>query len=197
MADPLIDRLRRQRDVSSLLDCVLDLALARCGAERGSVQFMDWETGRLAIKAQRGFEPEFMRNFERMDFEAVTVCAKAVRAREQVVVSDVAAAHEFGPRRDTLVGAGVRAVLSTPMISTTGAFLGVLSMYFSRVHSPAELERHAVKAVARMGADAAVRILGKSNRANAPAGTALKLLKDTGQMLAHMEWLLSGLQEAD
>lgn len=53
--------------------------------------------------------------------------------------------------------AGYRAVQSTPIISRSGVFFGVLSTHFPAPHRPSDSEMLAMRALAEITADAIIR----------------------------------------
>jgi GAF domain-containing protein len=80
-----------------------------------------------------------------------------LRAREIVIIDDVESDKAFSPAsRAILLGEGVRAVQSTPLISTSGAFVGMLSTHFATVRHPADDELAAMKALAQVAANAVI-----------------------------------------
>jgi hypothetical protein len=58
------------------------------------------------------------------------------------VVEDVTKSKIFNGQESlqVLLASGVRAVQSTPLLSTTGTVLGMISTHFSQPHCPAERE---------------------------------------------------------
>jgi hypothetical protein len=53
------------------LDWLLDRSLDLSRAGFGNIQLMNWRAGYLEIKAQRGFQDEFLNFFERVKLEDV------------------------------------------------------------------------------------------------------------------------------
>ena len=135
MRSLLFEQLQKCPDIASVLDCVLDRSLELSGARFGNVQLMDWRLGYLEIKAQRGFQSEFLNFFDRVKVEHGSVCARALRNREATVIDDIMVDEPFSPYRDIAYRAGIRAVQSVPLVSSSGAALGVLFARKRRVAS--------------------------------------------------------------
>ena len=131
MLDKLKQRLVDCSDLESVLACALSGGLELSGASRGNIQLMDWNTGYLTIMAQCGFDDDFLRFFHRVSARDGSACGRAIRERRPIVVDDVLEDPEFAPFRAIALKAGFRAVQSTPLISSSGAFLGVLSTHFA------------------------------------------------------------------
>src|SRR5262245_48614589 len=89
MVDPFHERLRRYPDVQSVLVCLLQRALEVCQTEFGNVQLMNWKAGYLEIKAQRGFQGEFLNFFEHVRLSHASACARALRNREPIIINDI------------------------------------------------------------------------------------------------------------
>jgi len=152
----LTKRLEHCADLQALLDCVLSRSLELTDTGLGNIQLMDWKAGHLAIQAQRGFDAEFLRFFCRVKAQDGSACGRALRRCGSVIIADVMTDADFEPCRAIAAHAGFRAVQSTPLISSSGAFLGVLSTHFATLHSPSRSEMDAVKGVALLAANAII-----------------------------------------
>jgi GAF domain-containing protein len=152
----LIEQLRLCANVHAVLNCVLSRSLELTGTKLGNLQLMDWQTGFLVIAEQRGFDSNFLNVFDRVNAADGTACARAIRRRRPVVVPDVELDRDFAPYRAIAIEAGFRAVQSTPLISTSGALLGVLSTHFPATHGPSESEMAALKMVGELAANAII-----------------------------------------
>jgi GAF domain-containing protein len=139
------------------LERLLSASLAATGAIMDNVQLMDWHTGRLTVASQRGFGRNFLECFRTVDARDGSACGRAVRDRRAIVIEDVLRDCEFSPYRRIADEAGFRAIQSTPLISTSGAFLGVVSTHFSAAHRPTAGEILAVSSAARAQANAIIR----------------------------------------
>src|SRR5262249_22802976 len=133
--DPLVAEFRQLTDVQAVLDRLLEEALKLSQTGLGNVQLMNWSAGHLTIRSQKGFAHDFLKFFEQVSFDDGSVCGRALRARHAIIVEDVTAVAEL-PVREALFRAGISAVQSTPMISSRGAFLGVISTHFEKLHRP-------------------------------------------------------------
>jgi two-component sensor histidine kinase len=106
------------------------------------------------IAAQRGFGPAFLKYFEYVGDDP-TACAAAMRSGERIVVEDVTTSEVFvgQPSMNVLVDVGVRAVVSTPLMSSRGNLLGMISTHFGKPHHPSERELPLLDLLARQAAD--------------------------------------------
>jgi len=166
MPHVLMSRLQDCSDQQSLLDCALARALELTGTSLGNLQLMDWRNRHLIIAAQRGFDDNFLSFFRCVRPESGSACARAVLQRRPIVIEDVLADDEFAPCRTIALEAGFQAVQSTPLISSSGAFLGVLSTHFSNSHKPTQLDMRAMAEVAEVTANVIIIIRAWARRKN-------------------------------
>ena len=151
----LSHRLVRERTkIDDCLNEVIETAISVSGADKGTLQLLNSDSGTLTIAAQRGFETPFLRYFANVRDDA-TACAAAMRSRERIVVEDVTSNEMVAgqPSQAVLIDAGVRAVISTPLASSTGALLGMVSVHFCRPPRPREQDLRLLDLLARQAAD--------------------------------------------
>jgi CheY-like chemotaxis protein len=137
------------------LDEILEAALAITGADKGNIQLFDAGSSCLKIASQQGFEKPFLTFFAEVRIDEAAVSGSALRSAERVIVEDVTQTDIFDgkPSLDVVLKAGVRAIQVTPLISSTGQTLGMLSTHFIKPHRPDERELRFVDLLARLAAD--------------------------------------------
>jgi PAS domain S-box-containing protein len=140
-------------DLSRNLEIILDAAIDITSAEKGNMQLYD--AGRLVIAAQRGFELPFLNFFSRVHEDNAATCAAALSRLQRVLVQDVMHSEIFAGHAslNVLLAEGVRAVQSTPLISSTGRVLGMISTHFKRPTSLTDRELRFMDLLARQAAD--------------------------------------------
>jgi PAS domain S-box-containing protein len=133
---------------------IIATAIALTEADKGNIQLLDPETGTLTIAAHRGFDEPFLRFFARVRNDAAA-CARAMQTTQRVVVEDVMESEIFAgqPSLNVLIEAGVRAVQSTPLLSSAGNLLGMISTHYARPHQLSERELRLLDLLARQAAD--------------------------------------------
>jgi PAS domain S-box-containing protein len=144
---------REGKNLDKCLHEILDVAIAIVGGDKGNIQLLDPEMG-LLIAAQRGFDPEFLRYFKYVRDDP-SACSAAMRSGERVIVEDVTTSEIFigQPSMNVLIDEGVRAVISTPLMSNAGNVLGMISTHFRESHHPGERELGLLDLLARQAAD--------------------------------------------
>jgi PAS domain S-box-containing protein len=147
--------VRAGDDLESCLTEILDAAIAFTGADKGNIQLLDHTSSVLEIAVHQGFARPFLDFFARVDRGDAAACGTAMKSAERVIVEDVARSDIFVGQRslDVLLEAGVRAVQSTPLVSSAGETLGMISTHFSEVHRPRERELGLLDLLARQAAD--------------------------------------------
>jgi GAF domain-containing protein len=155
-------RLRMQRLIQepvgigrdAALEYVLDAALSVASADCANIQLIHPDRHGLVLRAQRGFEPPFLDFFAYVD-DSQSACGVALRDRRPVVVEDVTRSPIFAqtPGLAVMLGAGIRAVMSTPLIGNTGEVLGMLSVHYRRPHADLDSDLTGLQALASSIAD--------------------------------------------
>jgi signal transduction histidine kinase/ActR/RegA family two-component response regulator len=145
---------------------MLDAAIWITRAEKGNVQLFDDAALALKIVVQRGFDAPFLDFFRSVDCDEASVCGVALAHRQRVVVADVKVHEIFVGQRSlqVLLDADVRAVQSTPLVSSRGTVLGMISTHFSRPHQASAREFRLLDLLARLVADYMDRRRGEAER---------------------------------
>jgi len=147
--------IRAGNEFDRCLREILDTAIEITGADKGNIQLLDIERGTLEITAQRGFEGPFLNFFDNVGEGEAAACGMALQSVGRVIVQDVTQGEIFTgqPALDILLEAGVRAVQSTPLISSAGIVFGMISTHFSRPHRPRERDLRLMDLLAQQAAD--------------------------------------------
>lgn len=100
-------------------------------AAKANLQIFDSTHNCLQIVAQLGFSQPFLDFFNSVH-AGEAVCGHAFATRNRVIVEDVTESPIFRgtPALEVLLDAGVRAVQSTPLVSSSGTVLGILSTHW-------------------------------------------------------------------
>jgi two-component sensor histidine kinase len=147
--------MREENKFETCYDEITGTAIAISGANKGNLQLFDETSGSLRIVAQQGFQEEFLKFFENVDDHRAASCGTAMATNEQVIVDDVLTSKIFvdQPAQKVLLEAEVRALISTPLRSSKGNLLGVISTHFSRPGLPSERQLRLMNILARQAAD--------------------------------------------
>jgi two-component sensor histidine kinase len=145
------------RESSSFGDCLSEItktAIAISEADKGNLQLYDATSGSLTIVTQQGFQGDFLKFFVTVRGNEAA-CGVAMGTAKQIIIDDVLTSEIFvgQPAQKVLLDAGVRAVVSTPLMSSKERPLGVLSTHFTRPHHPSEHQLEPINILARQAAD--------------------------------------------
>jgi PAS domain S-box-containing protein len=157
-----------QGDLYSLLQQILDAAIEISGADKGMLQVMDTESGKLRIRAQCGFEPAYLELFSNADENEETPCGQVLRQLSRVFVENISSDPIYGtPFLKTLNAWNVKSLACTPLLSRSGQLVGVLTTHWCSLQHPDDHMLRLIDLLARQAADFVVRIqteeeLGKS-----------------------------------
>ncbi|HEX3151551.1 MAG TPA: PAS domain-containing protein [Gemmataceae bacterium] len=143
---------------SNLKDCLaatLDAAILFADADKGNVQVLQVDRDVLEISVYRGFTESFLKFFGRVRSGEFAVCGAAFQEQNRIVVEDVTRSELFRgqPALQVLLGEGVRAVQSTPLVSSTGKVLGMISTHWARPTKPDQRALGLIDLLARQAAD--------------------------------------------
>src|SRR5215470_4229335 len=102
------------------LRSILQTAIFLTRAHRGNIQLLDEASGSLVIAVHEGFEKPFLDFFARVPTGTAAACGAALESGKRFVVQDIKKDPMFAgqPALDVLLAAGVRAVQSTPLLSS-------------------------------------------------------------------------------
>jgi PAS domain S-box-containing protein len=140
---------------SDRLRSILQTAIFLTRAHRGNIQVLDAAAESLVIAAHEGFEKPFLDLFSRIPYRKTAPWGLALASGKRFVVHDVKSHPLFTgqPALEVLLAAGVRAFQSTPLISSAGNLLGIISTHFAHPHQPDERELQRLDLLARLAAD--------------------------------------------
>ena len=146
--------VREDATVEQCLYRILDAGIIITGAHKGNIQLLEPSSHSLRIAVQRGFDEPFLKFFEKVSDEAAA-CAVALQTGARIVVEDVSTSQIFAgqPSLKTLLNEDVRAVTSTPLVSSKGHTLGMLSTHFREPHALQQRELQFLDLLARLAAD--------------------------------------------
>lgn len=130
-----------------------EVAVAVAEADFGNVQQMDADAG-LRIVSHRGL-PAWWIDFWNAAGRGQGACSQALASGEPIVVEDVEASALFAGSAALQIQlrAGVRAVLSVPMVAASGETVGVLSTHYRKRHRPDQRQLHRLDLLARSAAN--------------------------------------------
>lgn len=132
---------------------ILDAALEITGADAGTIQLHDPQSGTLSFLATRGFKPDIVEHFARVDASSGSPCGVALATGQRSFVG-------FGEHLPDPDGsnrwhreAGVYCAQSTPLVSRGGRPLGMFSTHWREQRELSEREVRFLDLLGRQAAD--------------------------------------------
>ena len=125
--------------LGELVHVVLAAAIELTEADFGNVQLLESSSASLTIYVQHGFEKEFLEYFNHVHGGEYG-CGSAMARGRRFIVEDVASNPAFSDEsREVMLRAGAASCQSTPLFSSSGKLVGMVSTHYrGRVHPPAE-----------------------------------------------------------
>jgi PAS domain S-box-containing protein len=155
MMHELAMKLGAMTDLRPAMQAILDTAVNAQDAQMGIVWLQDPENGDLTAEASHGFQGESLLLFQRVPSRPAGGSAgNAFHHQRRWVVADTESDATFAPYREAARKAGFRAVHSTPIVTRSGALLGVLSVHYAACRMPSQRDRQVADVCARHAADA-------------------------------------------
>ncbi|MEV0848522.1 ANTAR domain-containing protein [Streptomyces sp. NPDC049954] len=141
----------RKPTVGAVLGAVLSRTLEITQTPMGNVQLVDAASGGLRMEKHAGLSDDFVDFFDHVEAgPAGTSCSRAAQDVAQVTVRDVATDPVFTePARRTILAAGSRGAHSTPLATSAGRCVGMVSTHHDRPITPPG--RATGTALARLG----------------------------------------------
>ena len=144
-----------QEDPTRLHDAILDAAQRLLRSDMATMQLYDKAQDGLTLLTSRGFDPEHIKLFDLVPRPAGTSCGAALRAGARVVIPDIEVSECVvgTAQHEALRLCGIRAAQSTPLVSRTGAVIGMITTHWRTPHTPSERSLQLIDVLARQAAD--------------------------------------------
>ncbi|MBV8535753.1 MAG: GAF domain-containing protein [Alphaproteobacteria bacterium] len=156
----LTREISTSRGLEPALTTALDAAITLLLADCGNIQL--YRAGVLAIAVHRGLSPSFLERFQRVAADDDCACGRAMRDGRATIIPDVMLDPEFASFRGIAEESGFRAVQSTPLVTTSGLFIGMLSTHFREPHTPSDEEMTMLGLYATAVADTIQRFVAQN-----------------------------------
>ena len=145
-------RLVSEEAIHTVYDELLTAAIALMRADAGTVQIYDAATKQLVLLATRGFGREMTDYFHHVDADSQTACGMALKTNQRTFADFNAGDTDESLRMH--VEAGYLSAQSTPLITRSGAPIGMLNTHWRAArHRPTDRELRFLDLLARQAAD--------------------------------------------
>jgi PAS domain S-box-containing protein len=194
--------LIQEGNLESLYNRILDAAMNLMSSDMASMQSFDPERDQLRLLAWKRFHPQSAIFWERVHLDSACSCGLALSAGCRVVVPDIETCVFMAgtPDFDESRRSNIRAVQSTPLVSSSGQLLGMISTHWRGPHQPTERSLQRLDVLARQAADLIER--NKIEAALRESNAQLQLLasivesSDDSIITSDLDGIITGWNEA-
>ena len=156
-----------ERDRAELYGKIVDAAVSIARSQFGTMQRIcprgdpAGHGGELQLLFSRGLSFEDVEFWRWVKPTAHSSCTAALKLRRRAIIPDFEAWDEIAGSADLLAfrRAGIRSAQTTPLISRTGALLGMISTHWSEPHEPSSRDLRLLDILARQAADLLDRVI--------------------------------------
>ena len=146
-------RLITETNHNEVYQAILGTAIRLTGADCGHIKMVEPEGDRLQIIAHAGYSPAFLQSCERHSNHK-TVCRQVMEEKVRFIEEDITRSPHFSGENGLLFQQeGFVSVQSTPLLSSTGHLLGILSTQYKQAHHFSQRELRMLDLLSRQVAD--------------------------------------------
>ena len=149
------NHLIEEDNIQALYQAIVDVAMELMHADFASIQAVTREKEELFLLAHRNFNESSAKKWEYVRVGSTTSCARALATGERTIVPNIDnCPYEMGKEDyEAYRSTGIRAVQSTPLISRSGHYIGMISTHWRQPYVPRERELGLMDVLARQAAD--------------------------------------------
>lgn len=148
----LADRLTTEESFETIYAEVLSAAIAVARADAGTVQLYDPKTKSLELIESKNFSVTITDYFARVDASSLTACGIALKTGQRAFVDFTE--NDADPGCVLLVDSGIRSAVAVPLVSRSGAPLGMLNAHWREPsYRPTDREVRFLDLIARQATD--------------------------------------------
>jgi len=143
MIETLKSKLNSE-ELNEVLDNLLQQAMIICGTKAGTLQLINKKNNTLEIVSSFGLSPEFIEHFKVVTCDDGSVCERALQKKETIFIEDLTTDRFFAKHLYLALQNNIIAVRSTPLISSLGNVIGMVSVHFN---TPKKLSKNSIEEI--------------------------------------------------
>jgi signal transduction histidine kinase len=195
----LHSRLAQETGLEVALHEILAAAVELAGTDRGTMQILRPDSGRLEIVAERGHghSSRFIEHFRHSGFSQG--CDAAKREKRRLIIEDVRTFPGLVGTEDgeATLADDILAAQSTPVITRKGEIVGVLSTQYRRPYRPSDDELRLLDLLAWIAADFVERHRAESALRRAHDELEIRVVERTAELARANESLRAEIVARD
>jgi PAS domain S-box-containing protein len=148
------NKIIEEDDEITIYHDIVNSACEIMHAELGALQTLD-SNGNLLLLAERGFHQSAVDQWKIIRADSTSSCGYAYREQKRIIITDLFNSQYCMTEKD-LYGyrmSGVKAMQTTPLISRSGRFVGMISTHWKHKYDPSERELRFLDVLGRQAAD--------------------------------------------
>ena len=129
----MINTLRKkllESELKEVLDNLLQHAMMMCETKAGTLQLINDTKNTLEIATSFGLSNEFITHFRFVTCDDGSVCGRALAIGKTILIEDLTTDTSFAKHLNLALQNNITAVQSTPLISSSGDIVGMISVHF-------------------------------------------------------------------
>ena len=130
MINPIQKKLQGP-ELHEVLDNLLQHAMMMCNTKAGTLQLVNKTNNTLEIATSFGLSDEFITHFRIVTCDDGSVCGRALAKKETIFIEDLTTDRSFARHLNLALQNNIMSVQSTPLISSGGKIVGMISVHFS------------------------------------------------------------------
>lgn len=158
-----------EQDRFELYGKIVDAAMSITGSQFGTMQLLmpagdaSGHGGKLKLLCSRGLPSEAVAFWQWVSPTAHSSCTAALKSGRRAIIPDFETWDEIAGSEDLLAfrRTGIRSAQTTPLLSRTGALLGMISTHWAYPHRPSDRDLRLLDILARQAADILDRTLAE------------------------------------
>ena len=140
-------------ELNEMLNNLLQQAMILNKTKTATLQIINKKDLSLEIAASSGLSYEFIDHFQRVRINDGSVCARALEKGETIFIENVIHDRSFSAHLYVALRNNITAVQSTPMITSNGNTVGMISTHFKLSRKPSKVEIEKFETFCRNAAD--------------------------------------------
>jgi GAF domain-containing protein len=141
MIDVLKNKLKEDQLIE-VLDNLLHQAMIMNQTKAGTLRLINKKNNTLEIASSSGLSPDFIENFKIVTCDDGSVCGRALQEKETIFIQDLTTDKLFAKHLNLALRNNIFAVRSTPLISSLGNVIGIISVHFN---IPRKLSKNSIE----------------------------------------------------
>lgn len=147
-------KLIGENNLQIMFDEVLTTAIKLLDADAGSIQLLDKDHKQILLLAAKGVSDELITNFNQVTADSGTSCGRALfTGKRHFIDFDDPTLTDTDGSAIMHLKHGLISAQSTPLVSGSGKYIGMISTHWQKRYRPDERQLHFLDLLARQAAD--------------------------------------------